>query len=230
MKERPIVFCGELIPGLLDGSVTQTRRVISYLPRIPLDLTHLGGSMWRADGLDDEVQPSLEFRCPFGEIGDRLWVKEVWGVRGWMSDPAPMAGDHPEGLRLCVEYRADEESGHSYYPDDANYGRIRALVRSYEDETRWRSPRFMPRWAARIILELVPPPPQPRRVQDISVEDAKASGFLPGLNGLEHWRRRCYGNALLAYEAFWNDLNARRGHPWDANEWTWPLAFKRVED
>jgi hypothetical protein len=60
MKERPILFSGGMVRAILDGSKTQTRRVVK----------HSGGMEF------DPQDP--HYRCPHGTPGDRLWVRETW--------------------------------------------------------------------------------------------------------------------------------------------------------
>jgi hypothetical protein len=31
------------------------------------------------------------------------------------------------------------------------------------------------------------------------------------------------------FEEHWNDLNAKRGYPWDDNPWVWAITFRRME-
>jgi hypothetical protein len=83
----------------------------------------------------------------------------------------------------------------------------------------------MPRWASRITLEITGV--RVERLQEIGRQDAKAEGFLPGLNGLEKWNGKLYGNAQLAFEACWNDIN--KTNPWDSNPWVWVLELKRID-
>jgi hypothetical protein len=72
MKERPIIFSGEMVRVILDGRKTHTRRIVKALTpaqRKMLDEAEAEGEAW----------PSMfTFRCPYGVAGDRLWVKEAW--------------------------------------------------------------------------------------------------------------------------------------------------------
>ncbi len=60
MKERPILFSGQMVRAILDGHKTMTRRIVK--PR------HVDGDRCAARAPD----------CPYGVPGDRLWVKEAW--------------------------------------------------------------------------------------------------------------------------------------------------------
>src|SRR5882672_6475707 len=100
MKERPILFQGATVSGaLLDGSKTQTRRVVKpWKPR----------SNNTAMPTDAEYLPDFTVyrtTCPYGQPGDRLWVRESF----WGCD-LPGYGDQP-----CVVYD-DEWFGKEYRP------------------------------------------------------------------------------------------------------------------
>jgi hypothetical protein len=78
MKERPILFSSEMVKAILDGRKTMTRRVIKW-PHVEIDIDHriLGGCYW------DEQKGRLTgqmyiLSCPYGQTGDRLWVRETW--------------------------------------------------------------------------------------------------------------------------------------------------------
>ena len=129
MKERPILFSGEMVRAILDGRKTQTRRVVKP-PK---------GMSERYAGVD--------FPCPYGVRGDRLWVREAFSrcacglcLRGW-----PKNGYH------MPSYRADTERDIVYHPSI-----------------------HMPRWASRIDLEITGI--RVERVQDISEHDVLCEG------------------------------------------------------
>jgi hypothetical protein len=67
MKERPILFNGDMVQAILSGQKVQTRRPIKPQPSEML-LTY-----------DGEIDSLLQ-KCPFGQPGDRLWVRETWGI------------------------------------------------------------------------------------------------------------------------------------------------------
>lgn len=66
MKERPILFSGEMVRAILDGRKTQTRRVVKF---------DWCGS---ANGLLHQASFDPAYKCPYGKVGDRLWVRETW--------------------------------------------------------------------------------------------------------------------------------------------------------
>ena len=157
-KERPILFSGESVRAILAGRKTQTRRVIT--PPVPTtfrlhcvddprdtrgtyQFTELSADAVKANWAG-EWAPRI---CPYGQPGDRLWVRETFAV----------FDDSDEGkIRRGYVYRADEG-------DDC------------EPPPPWRPSIFMPRSASRLTLEIVAV--RVERVQEISEEDARAEGM-----------------------------------------------------
>ena len=72
MKERPILFKGEMVRAILDGRKTQTRRIMK-----PQPIEYDGMLMWKGlawAAVTDPDQPE----SPYGIPGDRLWVRETF--------------------------------------------------------------------------------------------------------------------------------------------------------
>ncbi|MFZ5833600.1 MAG: hypothetical protein ACOY3P_26225, partial [Planctomycetota bacterium] len=94
MRERPILFSDPMVRAILAGHKTQTRRVVTK----PLDFIGAGGkdgeewndpNYWGwEDGENNPgsffvlgrnpPHPDVAIGCPYGEPGDRLWVREAW--------------------------------------------------------------------------------------------------------------------------------------------------------
>lgn len=90
MKERPILFSGPMVRAILDGRKTQTRRPVK-------SLRHPYGHLLGPEGVAREFNAKTEsIRCPLGQPGDRLWVRETWtqntsGVVWYRADGHPIA-------------------------------------------------------------------------------------------------------------------------------------------
>lgn len=200
MKERPILFSGEMVRAILDGSKTMTRRVIKPQPgNVTTGPTPMG-SNWMAWGMYGMVR---DLWCPYGQPVDRLWVRETWS----QFAPRPKPGDGvPENA--CIDYRADYSAS--------------ALRRGLDSDgdpykpPSWRPSIHMPRWASRINLEVVSV--RVERVQDISEDDARAEGISNPLGSL----------ALNIFPSLWDSINLKRGYGWDTNPWVWVIEFKRL--
>lgn len=110
MKERPILFSGPMVRALLDGSKTQTRRVckpaqfysLSAVVEVPDPLER--GQVYNGSHFGDE-DGEVQFACPYGGRGDRLWVRETWAPNGPNpSEGALYRADFPEGP-LSIKFK-----------------------------------------------------------------------------------------------------------------------------
>ncbi|MBK5061752.1 hypothetical protein [Paraburkholderia domus] len=209
---------------------TQTRRVVKLPHHNPLGQWQPtliggpnGGRTARGETIPEQggiwhTRTGDSLMCPYGQPGDRLWVREAWchlsDVR--TADPG---GD---ALQRRVFYRADYPGDTLMHDDDP------------AERIKWRSSRFMPRWASRLTLEIVSA--RVERVQDISEADAIAEGvtkfsdsFINGLPGWEGFSDALpRASASDAYIDLWDSLNDARGHGWDTNPWVWAIEFGRL--
>jgi hypothetical protein len=85
MKERPIIFNGEMVRAILAGRKTQTRRVIK------VDGEHLRYSTYGKQALEILCDGTWRYWThvhgnPYGQPGDRLWVREAWAYWGSFPD------------------------------------------------------------------------------------------------------------------------------------------------
>ncbi|MBS3895119.1 hypothetical protein, partial [Serratia marcescens] len=96
MKERPVIFNSEMVRAILSGRKTQTRRAISDRHLHLIDVASRVGECYPLESGIDHANSQSYYReyCPFGQAGDRLWVRETFGDCG---------------NRLV--YRADTEDG-----------------------------------------------------------------------------------------------------------------------
>lgn len=91
MKERPILFSDQRVRALLSGQQKQTRRIMKSQLFGPGQDNHEG--CYGIDVLSNNLQgnrvlgmENLSYHCPYGQPGDRLWVRETW--RGPVVPPA----------------------------------------------------------------------------------------------------------------------------------------------
>ena len=200
MKERPNIFSAPMVRAILEGRKTQTRRVIKPIGdgETPMHVVKHGGKLY----LDETPHA-----CPYGQPGDRLWVRETWAYHvqaiGSVTDE-----DGP------FVYRADRMAEQSRLCD------------------RWRPSIHMPRWASRILLEVVSV--RVERLNEISEVDANAEGCR-AIQGCEWhtFEEAAAGipmhkhTAIDAYSALWESINGPGS--WEANPWVWVVEFKRVQ-
>lgn len=199
-----------MVRGILSGQKTMTRRLVK------LDESGRAKRGWKCWHLDD---PEVHLACPYGQPGDRLWVKETWCcVHGFGG-----SGRTPED---CIVYRADDGE------DAKEITKMRG----------WSPSLLMPRVYARIILEITAI--RIERLHEITDEDAIHEGIEPAHPGTPStWCKDYeakptpaalqdpyYGLAADPVESFaslWRSINGRDS--WDANPWVWVVEFRRVE-
>jgi hypothetical protein len=137
VKERPILFSGEMVRAILEGRKTQTRRVMKPQPTCTNYWMMWGAEVSTAREVDGDVVD--EWTCPYGQSGDRLWVRETW---------------RPVGPWECRK-----DSATIQYRSDGVYERKTGWSKDFRIKTddrrdKWRPSIFMPRWASRITLEI----------------------------------------------------------------------------
>ena len=205
MKERPIIFSGEMVQAILDGRKTQTRRVMKLQP-LDTPLPMNDGSGWV---FLTEIYPNhgKVGRCRYGIPGDRLWVRETCNI----SDTKDAVMYLGNGGKLGPTAPADSE----------NWCRTWKTCPSIH----------MPRWASRITLEIVNV--RVEMVKEISEKDAEAEGVCATV--VATTRTDDNGDsveiltAIAPFSELWDSINAKRGYGWDANPWVWVIEFKKVD-
>lgn len=227
MKDHPILFSGAMVRALLDGSKTQTRRVVKMPPSWDCFVCADWGDGWWPYRSDDGESPNYDnnetpMRCPYGQPGDRLWVRETF------LDTQGTGVEHrdEQGNRQRFAYAAETAPGS--YGDAArkDYG------------LKWKPSIHMPRAASRILLEVVSV--RAERLRDCSKKDAIAEGIhcyehswrdaeYPlddvAYEPVKGWPLR-YSCPVQAYQALWESINGAGS--WDSNPWVWVVEFKRV--
>ncbi|MBH2906401.1 hypothetical protein I5Q42_05080 [Serratia marcescens] len=225
MKERPVIFNGEMVRAILDGRKTQTRRVMKPQP----EPCYRGGHWWPSNAFKTMLHIEEQMQngaggwgglagdaCPFGQVGDRLWVRETFAILG-NEDGCPIdwdgnliKGDEKHAARI---YKA------SCWQEPGNYGLWSIPDRDTQYEGAWRPSIHMPRWASRITLEITAV--RVERLNDISEEDAKAEGVKAGVcPGHEHMMHQ------VAFSELWQSIYGEES--WRANPWVWVIEFKQV--
>lgn len=250
MKERGMIFNADMVKAILDGRKTQTRRPIKWKQT---RFTEIGeredGSKWP---WSEDAEHACDFwhPCPFGAVGDRIWVRETWATLGnedgcyvdWEDNLCK--GDERSAARI---YRASCEQRPGDYglwsiPDDAYW---KPHTKEHKFEGAWRPSIHMPRWASRILLEITDV--RVERLNAISEEDAQSEGVHT-----EVWDQTVVARNYAAIDEFFQFWSEDMPHyvemnqlyrssfrslwesiygaeNWLANPWVWVIEFKRVE-
>jgi hypothetical protein len=204
-----------MVRAILDGAKTQTRRVVKPQPKnLPIFCTP--ETTFRCDAPQwvdaDCVNPGVPMKCPYGQPGDQLWVKET----------ARLNLGSEENV---IQYRADmaiSEIQEDWFSDDPVLRRW--IVGQSIKPEGWRPSILMPRRASRITLEITGI--RVERLNDISEADAKAEGcnghFVDGHAGYP------IGYAPQdEYRTLWESINGPGS--WAANPWVWVVEFRKVK-
>ncbi|MBE5213248.1 hypothetical protein IG611_01710 [Pectobacterium sp. A535-S3-A17] len=266
MKETGIIFNSDMVRATLSGEKTQTRRIMKIQPpkrenfpgssfglcravhpdskmfslnqydRLPKHPTD-----WDLDGSVGVARNAgfpMTYRCPFGQVGDRLWVRETWSLLGnedactidW-NDNLVKGG----GVDAARIYRASCEQKPGDYglwsiPDDADW---KPHTDDMKFEGAWTPSIHMPRWASRIILEITDV--RVERLNDISEQDCWAEGIDEIDGRFENVEiidmavklGCCIEDAKPMFALLWQSIYGAES--WSANPWVWAVSFKRIE-
>ena len=212
INEKPILFRGDMVRAILEGRKTQTRRVIDLDIACAMDVG-------RGPEDTEACYPWYETRdgdhvpvttlCPFGRIGERLWVRETWQLLSFHIDRETNAVDDFKEWQGEIPKKKPEDwtiiyRAYNEWPEEK------------EDRGfNWRPSIHMPRWASRINLEITNI--RVERLKDISEKDAVAEG-IP----------RLQGGACFEFMNLWDSLADEKTN-WQANPYVWIIDFKRVE-
>lgn len=223
MKERPILMSAPMVRAILAGTKTQTRRVVKEPQWATPNTLHLFND---APWASDPHRGDRDVPCPYGQPGDRLWVRETF--QALSADDVDVYRDN--WWALC-DYKTGKGYKVSYPATDG----IKEFVTMDDDISQACSPSIhMPRWASRITLEITGV--RVERLQDISKEDVIAEGVNRIAHGREgyfyhatrtepHPKNWCYPDD--AYRDLWEQINGPGS--WDANPFVWVVEFRRAK-
>lgn len=235
MRERPILFSAPMVRALLDGTKTQTRRVVKPQPAaetFQVTPYHHPDNQprfyaWKEGFGGAEMHPGWEpIRCPYGQPGDRLRVKEA----AWMWCERRPNGKTPTGRNKW--FYAPMRGAPVLYAAD-HPTRPVTSVASPDTGNVWgwrlKIGRFLPAWASRITLEVTGA--RVERLRGISESDARAEGAreCDPVSGREVLLAgpSQRGSFVLHYRDIWEQINGPGS--WDVNPWVWVVEFKVVK-
>lgn len=180
VKERAILFSAPMVRAILDGRKTVTRRVVKGInPEYMAAHCDKGRPDWQVNRealASGELEPPL--RCPYGQPGDRLWVRESFDIESFGAGVAQ------------IRYKADGKRGNNAGVSD----------RKLPDRIGGVPSIHMPRHCSRITLEVEAV--RVERLQEITSEQAFAEGFEDHVRG-HVWQFRELWHKLNGPES-WN--------------------------
>ena len=248
MKETGILMSTPMVKATLEDRKTCTRRIMLPQPE-PCRHKEVFGEGNPGWDKPPDWQGNIIDWVGYKYEGRQGWFCQVCGIGLKFIDewsghgiicPYGQVGDL---LYVRETFYTDEEMGNMViYKADS-------LKDRYNYNGPWNPSIFMPKWAARIWLEITGV--RAERLQGISAKDAIAEGIeyrdeewmYVEANGNKHlldsttpqYKRydgkgddwtRC---PQLSFRTLWNSLNAERGYGWDTNPWVWVIDYKRIE-
>ncbi|WP_121774884.1 hypothetical protein [Acinetobacter bereziniae] len=221
MKERPILFSAPMVSAILEGRKTQTRRVINPQPEGKTLQSNLDGK-WLSKKFNGLLLPKIEdlpIHCPYGKIGDRLWVRETWSTVNLYGEIALAYKADGEVIRVVENESFQDEDGLINY-DDPRLEKYSFATWADDllegKEGNWKPSIHMPRWASRILLEITSI--RVEQLQDISESDCLKEGVGSPI------LRDCKKPKFMQ---LWESING--ADSWTVNPWVWVVEFKIIQ-
>lgn len=202
MKERPILMNGAMVRAVLDGSKTQTRRLMKPQPQMVTD-KHI--EPWQGDpaALLSLLAESGR-KCPYGQPGNRIWVRETF----------------------CLD-----DNGHEEWPIFRADGAELPQRQPTRKPACWTPSIHMPRAASRILLEVVSVRVerlQDISDADIVAEGIDMEVLAESQDRYDIVCKGTDASGRATERSAWRDLWESTGGDWEANPWCWAITFKRV--
>ncbi|MEX0313768.1 MAG: hypothetical protein AB3N18_06290 [Allomuricauda sp.] len=249
MKYRPILFSTEMVKAILDGSKTQTRRLIKPQPKYPeMELKHFIGKWAYFETPSGHHDPTMYHATKKAEVGDIFWIREPVKILSHKKhDP-----NNFYSYKYDYEYISDGEvKREQVIPERITRNHINQLI--YENfEGTWltkhnRVPNGCLKEMARTFLKCINV--RVERLQEISEQDAKAEGVKTNecgnIEGCVACQVKCKcegeywdymdqsGETFPKYSAkesffsLWESINGRESL--ESNPWVWVFEFSLTE-
>ena len=205
VKSRPMLYSGPMVRAILAGRKFKTRR-IAKLP-LPASIHQPMSWDWSDrknlyEPLGGHLEAGIKWgvKCPYGLVGDRLWVRETWQSLAAMNQV----------------HRSDDQI--VYRATDPDW--------SVMDGWQWKPSIFMPRAASRIALRIESI--EVERLHAITDEEIVCEGFrcighIPNCIGEFEGR---FSTLRGLFSGLWNKINGPGS--WEANPFVWVIGFSRI--
>ncbi len=230
MKARPILLKSQEITSVLEGRKTQIRRILKAKQggdcpaEMWVDQFALKDVIeWREQ--EDQWFGLMGYRtlalanCPFGKVGDHLWVRETWAGVNLYGEIALAYKADSEVIRVVENESFQDEDGLINY-DDPRLEKHSFAVWADDlldgKEGCWKPPVQMPRWASRILLEITNL--RIERLNEISEADCVKEGIGSA------FLRDCKKPKFIEQ---WGQIHGP--DTWSQNLWVWVIDFRVVE-
>lgn len=229
MKEHGKLFNTAMVQAFLEGRKNQTRRVVDAHNSL-VDGSGMSKKRWEAAAFDlvnatidngpspaGNLGPYLKATCAEGtahriysrvQPGDRIYVKEA---HAFVPEPA-----YRRSTGIIQTINPDDDYEACVYRE--NFDRARSFP--------WRPSIFMPRWAARLVFDVVSV--RLERLQSISREDALAEGVKggPSTRSYEMIDLSYASPEIRRFHSLWESINGPAS--WQTNPPVWIYDLQPV--
>ncbi|MDL2306601.1 hypothetical protein LJC48_01040 [Desulfovibrio sp. OttesenSCG-928-C06] len=224
MKEYPILFSAPMVRANRSGLKRMTRRIVTVpwhkgkrcLPYEPY-FEDVDGVLHCTDKYGDSHVFADVRTSPYGEPGDKIWVRETWADINSYGEAAIaykagndtvyfVGSPHENGIFL-VDDSVLEPYSFAVWGDDLFSGSSKG----------WHLSIHMPRWASRDVYTVTGV--RVERLQAITEADAMAEGIEAEYSRFDFPPR-------MAFSMLWDSINGKRpGHTWKDNPWVWVVEY-----
>lgn len=187
MKFYPILFSTEMVKAILEGRKSQTRRVVKMRDGSLMedeDLSkHMDGSFDKVMDFTKTFPFYQKLKCPYGEVGDVLWVRENWQLAGWDFEDGFMSIRYEDGKEEECDVFDPTEDSMWLLNQVLNLETKGIIKQDPEDEERlvftgkkqpFKPSIHMPKAACRIFLQIKNI--RVERIHDITTDDVRSEG------------------------------------------------------
>jgi len=212
MKEIPILFSTPMVRAILEGRKSQTRRIVKFPPsNYPNSWD--GGKIEGDKALFYNSANDREYdaRCPYGQPGDILWVRETFYAWGHWTRVTTTGINSVKREYHFYDLTLSENK--SYLYEDCP---PEIVLKRWGLGYHKRPSIFMPKEACRIHLKVKSVNAQ--YLNDITSEDAGKEGIIQA-DGI--------GSYVPAFVSLWDKINGPES--WNSNPLVWAIEFERVE-
>lgn len=222
MKENPILFSTPMVQAICDNRKRMTRRICKHQTWSFSELNDVN-----SNGITQKKDRSVS--CPYGQVGDVLWVREAWRLVGWNFEQGLMTIEYKDGnMLICKAYDLNEDS--MWLLDQVEALETKGYIKPSPTEKdafvftdkklAFKPSIHMPKSAARIWLKITKI--KVERLQDISEEDAMNEGVE--YEWYDQSRNIKIEAAKSLFKKLWQVINGRES--WEANPWVWAIEFE----
>lgn len=252
--DRPILFRDSMVHAIISGRKSVTRRIVKSEHASDASVWKLHhDNVWEsgiASGAPGSFGHGEFVPCPYGQIGDRLWVREAFalkmmtppnndylygkiedlGIRryGGGGPPTSTLDARRNGDNVVTQYRCNPKSPEELHasPGFDSW--------SMDQPKQWRPSIFMPRWASRLSLKVTEVSIE--RLHDITDEESLregvalasakrpfSAGYVLGGETGERGGMPMRSSPRDAFVDGWCVINGEEA--WLSNPWVWRIAF-----